>query len=133
MKYHELLQAKHEAVRAYREAADEEARAIAWAGVDAASSALDAALVEAEEAREDAARIEAVEARERAASIVGSTAPVSAPNKLADEARDFMTGKTNHLVVPLGYDPPDSTVIVGAPRTTTGRLCSPPVGPPPPA
>jgi len=97
-----LLQDKHEAVRAYREASDEDVRTKAWDGVAAASEALEAALVDRETAREDEARMAAVEAREKAARIVGEAAAAAAIPDFNAEVRDFMTGKTQKLVVPYG-------------------------------
>jgi HK97 family phage major capsid protein len=97
-----LLQDKHEAVRAYREASDEDVRTKAWDGVAAASEALEAALVDRETVREDEARMAAVEAREKAARIVADTAHVPAVPDFNAEVRDFMTGKTQKLVVPYG-------------------------------
>jgi HK97 family phage major capsid protein len=98
-----LLQDKHEAVRAYREATDEDVRTKAWDGVHVASEALEAALVDRETAREDEARMAAVEARDRAHSIVAASAPVVDPQAdMNAEVRDFMQGKTNKLVVPIG-------------------------------
>jgi HK97 family phage major capsid protein len=98
-----LLQDKHEAVRAYREATDEDVRTKAWDGVHVASEALEAALVDRETVREDEARMAAVEAREKAARIAHSTVPVTDPlDDFNAEVRDFMSGKTQKLVVPYG-------------------------------
>ena len=97
-----LLQDKHEAVRAYRDAADEDVRKAAWDGVHVASEALEAALVDRETAREDEARMAAVEAREKAARIVADTAHVPDVPDFNAEVRDFMTGKTDRLIVPFG-------------------------------
>ena len=94
----ELLQAKHEALRAYREATDDEARAIAWAGVDEASKNLDELLVDEEEARQDEQRLADIEARERAASIVADVVPEPKKTGLpVDEIRKFARGEMNSL------------------------------------
>ena len=78
-----LLQDKHEALHAYRDAVDDEIRATAWIAVDEASKALDAALVDKETARSDNERMAAVEARDAAAKMVGSVEkppqPAAAP------------------------------------------------------
>jgi HK97 family phage major capsid protein len=106
-----LLQAKHEAVRAYREATDEDVRVKAWDGVHAASEALEAELVARESAREDEQRMAAIEARDAAAQKLQSITPVAPADKGDVELRDFMTGKTSKLVVPIGEQRTDQTTI----------------------
>lgn len=95
-KYHELLQAKHEAVRAYREATDDDTRAKAWDGVHAAGEALDAALVDAEESRIDEAAVAAAEARDAAAKRVGS---IVTPKPIIDRAvlNDYLEKRVNQV------------------------------------
>jgi HK97 family phage major capsid protein len=96
-----LLQDKHEAVRAYREASDDSARAIAWDGVDAASKALDAALVDRETSRADDERMAAAEARDRAAQMIGDAQASSAGHLPLDEIRAYAEKKSNQVTFSL--------------------------------
>jgi len=77
-----LLQDKHEAVRAFREAKDEDTRQKAWDGVHAASESLDAELV----AREETRTLDQEKAAEelRMAALQGSTAGAAKPGASTD-------------------------------------------------
>ena len=93
------------AVEATRKPESEEAAVKAADAMIDLRHRLDAALIETQEDHEDAQRAAAIEARERAAKIIGDIAPVSdldPAEKARAEARDFMTGKTDKLVVPYG-------------------------------
>lgn len=102
-----LLQDKHEAVRAYREASDEEARVKAWDGVDAASAALEAELVAREEARELERQMEAEEARTAAARKLENVNAVQPGRLPADQIRAFAKGENTQrieITVPFGSE-----------------------------
>lgn len=92
-----LLQSKHEAVRAFREAVDEDTRKKAWDGVDAASSALESELVARETAREEDEARAAIEAREHAAKqIADAQKPPAARHNLPEaELRRYADGEVN--------------------------------------
>lgn len=99
-----LLQEKHEAVRAFRNAEDEEVRKSAFDAVSAASEALEAALVDAEESRLTDERMAAIEARENAAKMVVETPDTSARYSIPDaDLRAYGEGKINNYTTTLEY------------------------------
>jgi HK97 family phage major capsid protein len=100
-----LLQAKHEAVRTFREAVDDAAKQQAWDGIHAASEALEAELVAREEAREADERMAAIEARENAAKLVTGVKAIETPrgNLPMDELRAFAEKKVNNVSFTIPY------------------------------
>ena len=119
-----LLQDKHEALHAYRDAVDDEIRATAWIAVDEASKALDAALVDKETARSDNERMAAVEARDAAAKMVGSVEKPPQPAGLpVEDIRAFAKGEKGNFQFMM--EPPAQRQIYGTDMTTvdtTGYL-----------
>lgn len=89
-----LLQDKHEAVRAFRAAEDEDTRQKAWDGVHEASEKLEAELVAREEARADQERLAAEEARDHAAKkLVDVTGKPMGGDLPVDEIRAVVRGE----------------------------------------
>ena len=113
-----LLQEKHEAIRTFRDAVDEDVRKNAWAVVDATSSALETELVAREQAREDEARMAAIEARDEAAKKIAAVeAPTTSRYSIPEaDLRAYGNGEINtyKTVLDLRTDIIDETGNAGA-------------------